>query len=150
SIEDNDHNVWVYMPCGLVRIGSSELDAWTKDPNYILKATFFDNSDGVESVGTYGGYGPHVTKSPDGRIWFVSRDGVSVIDPRHLPLNTIPPPVHIEQIVANHKSQPVPSDANENLHLPPLVRDLEIDYTALSLAAPEKVLFRYKLEGWDH
>jgi signal transduction histidine kinase len=35
------------------------------------------------------------------------------------------------------------------LSLPPLIRDLEIYYTALSLAAPEKVMFRYKLEGWD-
>src|SRR6201996_5124114 len=33
--------------------------------------------------------------------------------------------------------------------LPPLARDLEIDYTALSFVAPEKVLFRYKLEGFD-
>ena len=29
------------------------------------------------------------------------------------------------------------------------MRDLEIDYTALSLVAPEKVRFRYKLEGHD-
>ena len=39
--------------------------------------------------------------------------------------------------------------APSNPHLPPLVRELEIDYTALSLVAPEKVSFRYKLEGWD-
>ena len=35
------------------------------------------------------------------------------------------------------------------LRLPSRVRDLEIDYTALSFVAPEKVLFRYKLEGYD-
>jgi signal transduction histidine kinase len=35
------------------------------------------------------------------------------------------------------------------VRLPPLIRDLQIDYTALSLVAPEKVRFRYKLEGWD-
>jgi signal transduction histidine kinase len=35
------------------------------------------------------------------------------------------------------------------LRLPPLVRDLEIDCTVLSLAALERVLFRYKLEGRD-
>jgi hypothetical protein len=35
------------------------------------------------------------------------------------------------------------------LRLPPLVRDLEIDYTALSLVAPEKIRFRIKLEGRD-
>ena len=149
SMEDADHAVWLYMPCGLVRIARSELDTWINDPKYVLKTTVFDNSDGVRSVGVYGAAGPHVTKSPDGRIWFVPRDGLSVIDPRHLPINKLPPPVHIEQIVANHKSYPVASDANGNVRLPPRIRDLQIDYTALSFVAPEKVFFRYKLEGWD-
>ena len=36
------------------------------------------------------------------------------------------------------------------LRLPPLIRDLQIDYTALSLVAPEKIRFRYKLEGRDN
>src|SRR5262249_47280274 len=35
------------------------------------------------------------------------------------------------------------------LHLPPLIRDLEIDYTALSLVASEKNRFRVMLEGRD-
>src|SRR5439155_13393211 len=66
----------------------------------------------------------------------------------HLPFNPLPPPVHIEQITADHKTYTAISDAKA-LRLPPLIRDLEIDYTALSFVAPEKVLFRYKLEGWD-
>jgi len=149
SVEDNDHAVWVYMPCGLVRIARSELDAWINDPKHVVKTTVFDNSDGVRSVGVYGAIGPHVTKSPDGRIWFVPRDGVSVIDPRHLPINKLPPPVHVEQIIADHKIYDAPADSNGQVRIPPRVRDLQIDYTALSLVAPEKVLFRYKLEGYD-
>src|SRR4029077_12653806 len=104
---------------------------------------------GVRSVGIYGSYGPHVTKSPDGRIWFVPGDGVSVIDPRHLPFNKLPPPVHVEHVIADRKTYEASSSANGQLHLPPRIRDSQIDYTALSLVAPEKVLFRYKLEGWD-
>ena len=149
SMEDDAHAAWLYMPCGLVRIARSELDAWIDDPKHILKPTVFDSSDGVISVGLYGAIGPHVTKSPDGRIWFVPYDGVSVIDPQHLPFNKLPPPVHIEQITADHKTYDVTSDASGRVSLPPRVRDLQIDYTALSLGAPEKVLFRYKLEGWD-
>src|SRR5262249_43596555 len=38
---------------------------------------------------------------------------------------------------------------SSSVSLPPLVRDLEIDYAALSLVAPEKNRFRVKLEGWD-
>jgi PAS domain S-box-containing protein len=73
------------------------------------------------------------------------RDGVSVIDPRRLPVNELPPPVHIEQITADGQSH-APS---AGLRLPPLARDVAIDYTALSLTAPEKIRFRYKLEGQD-
>jgi hypothetical protein len=106
----------------------------------------------VRSVGNYAGYGPHVTKSPDGRIWFLPKDGVSVIDAHHLLFNKQPPPVHIEQVTTDRKSywQNLFGDASSSRpKLPSLVRDLEIDYTALGLAAPEKVLFRYKLEGVD-
>jgi signal transduction histidine kinase len=162
SIEDDEHFVWVYMPCGMVRIARSELDAWVNDPNRRLQATVFDASDGVRTLGAYGGYGPHVSKASDGKIWFVTYDGVSVIDPRYLPVNKLPPPVHIEEVTADRKTYDVESarideePASEggryrkgSLRLPPLVRDLRIDYTALSLVVPEKVRFRYKLEGWD-
>jgi hypothetical protein len=42
--------------------------------------------------------------------------------------------VHVEQITTDRKLH----DATSHLCLPPLTRDLEIDYTALSLVAPEK------------
>src|SRR6202012_1228540 len=83
--------------------------------------------------------------SKDGRLWFPNEDGVGVIDPNHLLLNRLPPPVQVEQIVADHK----PYTTEAPLKLPPLTRDLQIDYTALSFVAPEKVSFRYKLEGYD-
>ena len=90
-----------------------------------------------------------MTKPPDGKIWFVHSDGVSIIDPHHLPFNKLPPPVHVEQITADRKAYDVASFASGRLPLPARIRDLQIDYTALSLVAPEKVLFRYKLEGFD-
>ncbi len=77
---------------------------------------------------------------------------MQVVDPRHLAFNKLPPPVHIEQIIADNKTywQNLPGAAVPNLRLPPRIRDLQIDYTALSLVAPEKVHFKYKLEGQDH
>ena len=145
SIEDEDHAVWLYMPCGLVRLSRSELDAWINDPTHGLKTTVFDNSDGVGSIGVYGSAGPHVTKSPDGRIWFVPWDGVSVIDPRHLSFNKLPPPVYVERITADGTSY----DPDQGLRLSPRVQHIDIDYTALSLVAPEKNQFRFRLEGYD-
>jgi len=59
--------------------------------------------------------------------------------------------VHVEQITADHNVfwENASGDSSSEVRLPPQVRDLEIDYTALSYVAPEKVHFRYKLEGWD-
>jgi signal transduction histidine kinase len=111
----------------------------------------FGNS--AVSPSTYARNGsPVVQKSADGKLWFAVVDGVSFIDPRHLPFNRLPPPVHIEQITADRKTywQNWSGDVSSSPpKLPPLIRDLEIDYTALSLVAPEKVRFRVKLEGHD-
>jgi signal transduction histidine kinase/ligand-binding sensor domain-containing protein len=145
STEDSDHSVWLFMPCGLVRIARSEVDAWVSDPKRAVRLTLFDASDGVTPVADWGGYGPHVTTSGDGKIWFITNDGVNVIDPQHLPYNKVPPPVHIEQVTADGKVY----DAANGVRLPRLVRNVDIDYTALSLAVPEKVRFRVKLEGED-
>src|ERR1700722_2869992 len=152
TIEDNDHSMWLYMACGLVRVIRSELDAWVVDPKRVVKSECFGTSDGVRGHVAAGGYQPLMTKSADGRIWLVPWDGVSVIHPHHIPVNKILPPIHIEQITADRKTywQNLSGDASSSHpRLPPLVRDLTIDYTALSFVAPEKVLFRYKLEGMD-
>jgi len=150
-MEDEDHSFWVYTACGLVHLARSELDAWAaaKEPGRRVQLTVFDSSDGVRSHEGTTGYSPSVARSTDGKLWFLPWDGVSVIDPHHLPFNTLPPPVHIEQITADRKTDDATSDINGSLRLPPLVRDLKIDYSALSLVTPERVLFRYKLEGHD-
>jgi PAS domain S-box-containing protein len=151
-IQGDDHSFWLYTPCGLLRLARSEIDAWTaaedrgQAAKQIVHPTVFDASDGVmmHEV-SFDRAGAPVAKSLDGRIWFVSYDGLSMIDPRHLPFNEVPPPVHIERITANDKTY----DASNGLHLPPRIRDLKIGYTALSFVAPEKVRFRFKLEGQD-
>jgi hypothetical protein len=90
-------------------------------------------------------FNPPVAKAADGKLWFVAGEGVQVIDPGHLPFNAIPPPVYIEHVVAEHRSYPV---AN-GLRLPPLVRDVTLEFTALSLVDAKSVHFRYRLEEHD-
>ncbi|HVI10300.1 MAG TPA: two-component regulator propeller domain-containing protein [Candidatus Binatia bacterium] len=145
SIEDDDQSLWLYTPCGLVRIAASELNSWSSDPARILKATVFDASDGVPSSPSARDFAQRVTKASDGKLWFATEDGVSIVDPHRLPFNHLPPPVQIEKINADGKSFGVA----DGLRIPPHVRDVTIDYTALSLVAPEKIHFRYKLEGQD-
>jgi signal transduction histidine kinase/ligand-binding sensor domain-containing protein len=155
SMEDDAHSFWLYTACGLARIARTEIDAWAaavdkdKGAKRTIQATVFDSSDGVRSLPGAGNYSPQVAKSSDGKLWFIPGDGVSIVDPRHIPFNALPPPIHIEQITADRKTYDATSAANGRAPLPPLIRDLQIEYTALSLAAPEKVRFRYKLEGRD-
>jgi signal transduction histidine kinase/ligand-binding sensor domain-containing protein len=145
--EDDLQSVWVNLPCGLVRIARSELDAWASHPERTIRTTLFDSSDGVKSHRVHSGpdamVSSIVTKAADGRLWFVPFGGVSVVDPKNLHPNKLPPPVHIEGLVADEKTY----DAQNGIRLHPKLRNLAIDYTALSLVAPEKMRFRYKLEG---
>jgi signal transduction histidine kinase/ligand-binding sensor domain-containing protein len=84
-------------------------------------------------------------KSRSGEMFFGSYNGLIAVAPGRLRINHVPPPVAIEQITADRKTY----DATQGLRLPPRVRDLTVDYTALSFVAAEKVRFRYKLEGFD-
>ncbi|MGC1414679.1 MAG: two-component regulator propeller domain-containing protein, partial [Candidatus Acidiferrum sp.] len=153
TMEDDDHSLWLYAACGLVRIARTELDAWIADPKRRIETTVWDAADGVRIRSSVAGeYGPRVAKSTDGKFWFVTGDGVQVVDPHHFAFNNLPPPVRIEQVVADHRLYWQNSTGNtvlSNLRLRPRIRDLQIDYTALSLVAPEKVHFKYKLEGQD-
>jgi signal transduction histidine kinase len=151
-IEDDLSSYWLYTRCGLLRIARSELAAWTADPKRTIQATTFDVADGIRPVAVLKGFRPSVTKSSDGKIWFLNGDVISVLDPSRIRINTLPPPVRIEQMVADHKIYWRNSTGDaviSNLRLPARIRDLQIDYTALSLVAPEKVHFKYKLEGQD-
>jgi ligand-binding sensor domain-containing protein/signal transduction histidine kinase len=152
AIEDDDHSLWLFTACGLVRIERSELEGWVaavdkdKSTKQTIRVTVYGSSDGVPSAAEGGHYNPQVVKTSDGKLWFQQpSNGVSVIDPHHIPFNKLPPPVQIEEVIADDKAYDMASD----VLLTSQTRHLEIDYTALSLAAPEKVLFRYKLENLD-
>lgn len=153
--KDDDGSFWLYTACGLVRVGKSEMEAWAaavdrnEGARRQVQTTVFDSSDGVRAKSAPIGFSPTVAKTADGRVWFVGAGaGVSVVDPRQIPFNPLPPPVHIEQITADRRTYDAASGGGP-VRLSERIRDLQIDYTALSLAAPEKVRFRYKLEGRD-
>jgi signal transduction histidine kinase len=144
-VDDTRASYWLYTACGLVQIPRLALQKWISDPTRTIESTVFDASDGVRSRALLTGLAPRVSQSSDGRFWFVNVGGVSVVDPIHLPINTTPPTVRIEQVIANQKNL----DASGQIRVPGSIRDFEIDYTALSFVAPEKNRFRIKLEGYD-
>jgi signal transduction histidine kinase/ligand-binding sensor domain-containing protein len=141
-VEDDHATVWLATPCGLLGLAPEEVNAWWRNPEVTVHPRILDSLDGWEPGEV--SFQP-AARSIDGRLWFANQSAVQVIDPDRLPHNTLPPPVQIEGIVADRKEfRPAVS-----LRLPPLTRDLQISYTALSLVAPQKVRFRYRLEGHD-
>jgi signal transduction histidine kinase/ligand-binding sensor domain-containing protein len=142
-VQDNRSTLWLYSRCGLIAIEKAELYSWWEHPDRVVNFKLFDAFDGVQPGLT--SLKPQATGSPDGRLWFVNGQILQTLDPDHLQENLRPPPVEVEEIVADRKSYA----PQKSLRLPPLTRDLEIRYTGLSFVAPEKVRFRYKLEGRD-
>jgi signal transduction histidine kinase/ligand-binding sensor domain-containing protein len=142
-IDDGRGALWLSTSCGLLRVDKADLT----DSAAVVHSTTFDSSDGVRThLEMYPLTAP-VIRAGDGRIWFVAQEGLGVIDPKRLAYNRAPPSVQIEHVIVDHKEMPVAGTARATL--PALTRDVEISYTALSLVAPEKNRFRYKLDGYD-
>jgi signal transduction histidine kinase/ligand-binding sensor domain-containing protein len=144
-LEDDNRSLWLNSDCGLVNIAEPDLAAWSANPARKINPRVYDASDGMLTHASGGGYFRRAAKSTDGRLWFSNVGGVAVVDPKRLPKNPLAPPVQIESITADHIVYTVGSHPR----LPPLTKDLEIDYTAFSFVAPEKVQFRYRLDGAD-
>jgi signal transduction histidine kinase/ligand-binding sensor domain-containing protein len=142
-IVDKQKTLWLYSSCGLIAIDNRELQRWWADPKAKLQYSLFDSFDGVQAA--YTSFTPRASEAPDGKLWFVNGTVAQMIDPKNLPRNALAPPVHIENLIVDGKSY----SPRQALRLPPLGHDLEIDYTALSLVVPQKVQFRYRLEGRD-
>jgi signal transduction histidine kinase/ligand-binding sensor domain-containing protein len=143
TIQDDQGSHWLRTTCGIVRIPSDEWERWLKSPESKVSFTNFDALDGFHPD-SRGGIPLAVAKSGDGRLWFATTTSVQMVDPNRQS-NLPPPPVHIEEVAADHKT----FDSFDRLALPPLRGQLEIDYTALSFSIPQRVRFRYKLEGHD-
>ncbi|MFP5265056.1 MAG: triple tyrosine motif-containing protein [Blastocatellia bacterium] len=139
-VNDGAGSLWLYAKCGAITLPAAELEKWRAKPDDKVYARVFDAFDG-----DHPSLSPKQSRSIDVKPGFANESLLQMIGPAHLGVNQLPPPVHIELIVADRKSY----SAGGYLDLPPLTRDLEIDYTALSLVIPQKVRYRYKLEGHD-
>jgi PAS domain S-box-containing protein len=142
-VTDKHSDFWLYAECGLIEIKSADVQRWREHPDIKVKFDLFDAFDGA--LPYLPPFSPIATRSNDGRLWFANDSMAQMIEPDRMLRNPIPPPVHIEDVIADRKRY----SPQDGLHLPALTRDLEIDYTGLSFVVPQKVRFRYKLEGYD-
>ena len=138
-----DGDLWFTSLCGVAKYSVADIHGIESDRQIAIHPQYFDLYDGAQPSGL--GVSQDLSVGPDGRVWLTSQGGFSVLDPAHLPQNSFPPPVHIENLVADGKRYSVQG----SLRIPARTRDLQIDYTALSYVVPQKVQFRYRLQGRD-
>lgn len=173
NIQEDDFGcLWLSGLQGIYRVSRQELNAVAVGRQARAQVLAFGEADGMLNSECNGGDNqPSGCKDHAGCIWFPTARGVAVVDPRTIRRNAVPPPVVIEQAKADNEimygdgiaagavSRGVKSEIQSNtsivtsdgtVHLAPgRARVLEIHYTANSFAAPHRMRFRYRLEGYD-
>ena len=144
-LEDHQNNLWLSSNKGIFRVNKKELDDFANGTVGSITPVLYGTADGMITRECSSGGHPAGWRSADGKLWFSTIKGVAMIDPKQIKLNDQPPPVAIEQIRVDDESIG-PAQA---LELSPGKSRFDFYYTALSFVAPEKVRFKYKLEGFD-
>jgi signal transduction histidine kinase len=126
-------------------VASADLARAFEHPDAGLARRLFDIRDGLRSGPINGMVGPVAAMGGDGRAWFLTQSGAFFIDPANITRNPVPPGVAIRWLAAGGGRYRDPA----RLVLPPGTRSLDIAYAGLSLAVPQRVQFRYRLDGVD-
>jgi ligand-binding sensor domain-containing protein/signal transduction histidine kinase len=142
-LEDGQARLWMSSNKGVFRVARADLAAYAEGTLPRLLVTTYGVADGMPSAECNGGSHPAGWKGRDGRLWFPTTKGVVVVDPDRPDVRGQPLTVVIEEMRVNHEPVAFGGD------LPPGSNAIEIQYTGLSLAAPERIRFRYRLEGFD-
>lgn len=145
-LEDGQNHLWLSCRKGIFHISKKELDEFATGKIGSIAPVAYGTADGMMTRECSGGGDPAGWRGRDGKLWFPTIKGVAMIDPQNLKTNSHAPPVVIEQIRIDDKTF-APS---ERLELPAGTTRFDLDYTAPSFVAPEKVRFKYKLEGFDN
>jgi len=143
--EDAEGAWWLATDAGVLRIPPGELQRAAATPSYRVRYESFDLLDGLPGKPRKSFPMPVVVRDSSGRIWVATTHGIAYVNPTKIPRNRLPPPVRVEGVkIDGQEIDPV-----DGLKLSHNTSDLEIEYTALSLSIPQRVKFRYKLEGSD-
>jgi signal transduction histidine kinase/ligand-binding sensor domain-containing protein len=146
AIFDRSGSLWLESAkAGYMRISATDVANWVAHPDARVTAAAYGALDGADPGWSGDRIQPNSAMSADGRLWFTGLSSLQMIDPGRSYNNAIPPPVHVEGLVADHKAY-APSSP---IVLPPVTRDIQINYTALSFVQPQRIGFRYMLEGRD-
>jgi ligand-binding sensor domain-containing protein/signal transduction histidine kinase len=145
-LEDAQGRLWLSSRTGIFRLSPDALRAAAPGVAPASALAAYGTSDGMNIRECSGGGHPAAWKLADGSLWFATPDGVSFVDPEHTPENNVPPRVMLERVLIDDR----PRGLDQELTLKPGAHRLEFQYAGLSFVAPQKVQYRYQLQGFDH
>jgi len=144
-LPDERGNLWMSCNRGIFRVSKNSIDEFIDGKRQTVDSVGYGVADGMKSAEANGGFQPAGLKAHDGKLWFPTVKGVVVIDPNNISMNLKPPPVHLESLTAD--SADIQLGKQQNLSAG--TQRLEFQFAAMSFVAPEKVRYRYMLEGYD-
>ena len=141
-VQDKEKHWWLYTRCGIVGFSDAELQKWWANPDAAIQNRVYDAFDGAQpNIGSF----KAAASTSDGRVWFSSGVVVQMLDPSRFAETAAPAATSLESVTADRKA----FAAVHNLGIGPHPRALQIDYTSPTFSVPQKVTFRYKLDGYD-
>ncbi len=144
-LPDAEGRLWMTCNKGVFHVSLAQLNEFAEGKRDAITCSSYGRADGMKSHECNGGSQPAGWRARNGRLYFPTIRGVAMIDPAQIKFNTIPPRVEIVEVRAQKQALP----HAPHMELAPGSNDLEIHYTGLSFVAPERMKFRYKLEGYD-
>ncbi len=145
-LEDGRENLWMSCNKGIYRVGKKDLNDFADGKISSIKSISYGTTDGMKSRECNGGVQPSAWKTKSGQLCFATVKGVAIIDSRNIEINLIPPPVVIEQFIVNNELK----NTSGELNLSPGSEKFEFHYAGITFIGPEKVFYKYKLEGFDN
>jgi signal transduction histidine kinase/streptogramin lyase len=140
-LDDERGHLWFATANGIARCDS---DGTVNCSHWIE----FGAVDGLRSREMATNSHPSAWRSRDGHLWFATPKGLVEVDPAHFPVNNVPPPVALERFAVDDVDQTL-RGTNSVVKIPAGHVHFQFDFAALSFTAPQKVRYRYKLEGFD-
>jgi signal transduction histidine kinase/ligand-binding sensor domain-containing protein len=144
-VPDHRDRVWFACSKGLFSVSQRDVKACLAGSLPRIAAMPMSPTDVLRTIECKPGVAPAAARMADGKLWFATTRGVTVVDPERLPRRLSPPPVLVEEVsVDGRRIEPQAIG-----QLAPGRKNISLQYTALSFIAPARVIFRYMLEGYD-
>lgn len=145
-LEDTAGDLWLSSRKGIDRVRVSELNRSAEKSPGAVSVRSYGVADGMRISEASSGGHPAAWRMRDGSLWFATLDGAAFVTPESTTINQFPPLTAIEQVLLNDR--PVATE-QKTLEVPPGETRITVQYAGLSFVAPQKVRYRYKLEGFD-